>query len=624
MSSSFDRPRRRRVAGPWFTVVAAAALAAAACDGESTKLSAVYYDTYASGEPDEAFRLFNGLPDPADLAGWKVTDGEGLAVFPSGATLAPKQLVWVAKSAVSFASEFGYPPDWELQESDPAVPNLASSGTFTLANAGDELTLQDATGTAVDTVVFEDGVVPASGWTGAALDPYDNGGLGIEGQILYRKLDELTGLPVPDTDTAEDWAQSRTDPVDGRKVQFPGWDLEHFFFPKKAVEPAELIVGVAPDSIYASVVAEIERATTTLDVAIYTLTSAALTDALVERAQAGVAVRILLEGEPAGGIDDQELWAAEQIEAAGGEVWFLFNDSALGVHDRYDYHHAKYMIVDGGRLLVASENFGGSGMPDDDKSDGTVGNRGAYVITTSPGMIERATDIFARDLDPVNHRDVTRWSPTDPTYGPPPVGFVPDRTTGGSAYPVAFPAPLAMSGTFSFEMVQSPDTALRNKDAMLGLVARAGAGHTIEVEQLYEQVHWGPTASNVTDDPNPRLEAYIAAARRGAAVRILLDGHYDAPWEPRSNVATCSYVNGIAAAESLNLACRRASPAGSGIHNKMVLADLGTQAWIHVGSINGSENSCKNNRELAIQVQSPDAHAYLRTVFDADWAGGGA
>ena len=624
MSTSFDRPRRRRVAGPWLTVVAAAALSAAACNGESTKISAVYYDTYASGEPDESFRLFNGLPDPADISSWKVTDGEGTVTFPAGASLAPKQLVWVAKNAASFESEFGYPPDWEIQESDPAVPNVSVTGTFTLANGGDELTLQDSTGTPVDAVIFEGGVVPASGWTGAALNPYDNGGLGIEGQILYRKIDELTGLPVPDTDSAEDWAQSRTDTIDGRKVQFPGWDLEHFFFPKKAVEPAELIVGVAPDSSFAAVRAEIERATTTIDLAVYTLTSAALTDALVARAQAGVAIHVLLEGEPAGGIDDQELWAAQQIENAGGQVWFMFNDATLGVHDRYDYYHAKYMIVDGARLLVSSENLGGSGMPDDDKSDGTVGNRGAYVITTSPGMIERASDIFARDLDPAHHRDVTRWSVSDPTYGPPPLGFVPDRTTGGTTYPVAFPTPLSVSGTFSLEMVQSPDTSLRNKDAMLGLVARAGAGHTIEVEQLYEQVHWGPTASNVTDDPNPRLEAYIAAARRGAAVRILLDSFYDQPFDTRSNVVTCSYVNGIAAAEGLNLACKRGSPAGSGIHDKMVLVDLGTQQWIHVGSINGSENSCKNNRELAIQVQSPDAHAYLRNVFDADWAGGGA
>ena len=29
---------------------------------------------------------------------------------------------------------------------------------------------------------------------------------GKEGQILYRKLDQATGLPAPDTDTAADWA----------------------------------------------------------------------------------------------------------------------------------------------------------------------------------------------------------------------------------------------------------------------------------------------------------------------------------------------------------------------------------------------------------------------------------
>src|SRR5512143_1450914 len=158
------------------------------------------------------------------------------------------------------------------------------------------------------------------------------------------------------------------------------------------------------------------------------------------------------------------------------------------------------------------------------------------------------------------------------------------------------------------------------------MVARAGAGGTVFVEQLYDQKYWGPTTSNPTTDPNLRLEAYISAARRGAKVRILLDSFYDTPTDPRSNANTCSYVNGIASAESLDLQCLTGNPTGTGIHNKMVLVWDGTQGWTHTGSINGSENSTKNNREIAVQVRSTDGYNYLSQVFNYDWtvSGGGS
>ena len=35
-------------------------------------ISALYYDTYITGEPDEAFQVYNPFPAPVSLAGWKV------------------------------------------------------------------------------------------------------------------------------------------------------------------------------------------------------------------------------------------------------------------------------------------------------------------------------------------------------------------------------------------------------------------------------------------------------------------------------------------------------------------------------------------------------------------------
>jgi hypothetical protein len=91
-----------------------------------------------------------------------------------------------------------------------------------------------------------------------------------------------------------------------------------------------------------------------------------------------------------------------------------------------------------------------------------------------------------------------------------------------------------ISGSLPFEVVQSPENALRDTDALLGMVARAGRGSRVLVEQLYEHKYWGMTSSSPITDPNPRLEAYIAAARRGARWMFLM--HLpDDPTDPRQH-----------------------------------------------------------------------------------------
>ncbi|MGD1994604.1 MAG: lamin tail domain-containing protein, partial [Anaerolineae bacterium] len=61
---------------------------------------------------------------------------------------------------------------------------------------------------------------------------------------------------------------------------------------------------------------------------------------------------------------------------------------------------------------------------------------------------------------------------------------------------------------------------------------------------------------------------------------------------------------------------------GLGIHAKALAVAIGNERWVHVGSINGTENANKNNREVALQFRSPTAYSRLLTVFDYDWARG--
>ncbi len=595
------------------------ATSASSAASTSVLISAVYFDTYISNQPDEAFRLTNLSNSPVDLTNWKVTDGEGTATLRG--SLNTGSSIWIAKTAVSFTLSFGYPPDDEYGgDSDPAVPDLALTGNLQLADGGDQLMLKNSTGSIVDSVVWESGAITDTGWIG---EPVQHNYLGsTKGQVFYRKLDQITGRPVPDTDTFHDWAQAIDDDVNGRKVLRPGWDLDRYFQTAKFTQTAVVTYLIAPDNIFANVRQAISAAQTSIRYEGYTFDNADLGLAFAARAQAGVSVTVLLEGGPVGGIGNQDRWVCEQIEIAGGQCWFMVTDDQATppIHSRYAYQHAKFMIVDDQWLLTGSENLNYSSMPADDKSDGTSGNRGIWLWTTAPGPLAHLRDVFQHDFDPAHHRDLKRWTASDPRYGAPPPTFTVSFESGGTAYTVQFTQPIVLSGTFNFEMVQSPDNSLRNTDSLLGMIGRANAFDFVLVEQLYEHKYWGPTNSTPTTDPNPRLEAFIAAARRGATVYLLLDSLYNDPTDSRGgNTATCDYVNSIAATEHLQLVCLLGNPTGTGIHNKMVLVSSANDAWVHTGSINGSENSSKLNREVAVQVHSRAAFDDLSQVFWYDW-----
>ncbi|MEW5986590.1 MAG: lamin tail domain-containing protein [Chloroflexota bacterium] len=609
-------------------------------------IEAVLYDGYETNDADEAVQLRSLAEAVVDLSGWRLSDGSSEAIFPAGATLAAGEAIWLAWQADVFTRQFGFPPDWEVVETDPAVPNLLGVWPG-FANEGDEVLLLTAEtrrtrslprgSEVVDALVYEGGNVNEAGWFGPAVQPYVvSGVLSEEGQILYRRRDPLSGQPVPDTETESDWAQTTADVINGRKVLYPGWDLDAFFFSTRLTETAALTVAIAPDNAYATLAAEIESAQKSLQITSLTFESTAVAENLVNAVQRGVSVTLLLEGGPPGGLTDQEKYVCQQVEAAGGACWFMIQDSSQAIFDRYDYLHAKYILIDGRRVVIGSENLSPDSLPDDDKSDGTWGRRGVLVITNAPGVVGHVQRLWAADFDPDSHQDLFRWTEDHPTYGPPPASFVPISQTGGLTYTVRYTTANRFDGPFAFEVVQSPENSLRDQDGLLGLLAQAGPGDTILAEQLSERPHWGESDSNAATDPNPRLEALINAARRGARVRLLLDSYFGEggqavngrsliPSSPHpglqdtSNQATCTAVNETARLEHLDLACRLGNPTGLGLHNKMILVQVDGRGYVHVGSLNGTEQASKANRELALQVQSDEAYALLADLFEGDW-----
>ncbi len=592
-------------------------------------ISAVYYDTTYLGydELAEAVQVMNTGETAISLAGFYLSDNEAQVALPD-LWLDPGQKVWLARHEARFILEFGFAPAWTYGD-------LAPSLLF--GNAGDEALLLDASGAVVDAVVIENGcALEQSGWNDSAgVYPYRFASyVPTDGQILYRKLAEATGRPLPDTDTAADWAQDPNDGILGRKVLYPGWDLDQFFFPPTVTEDATTTLLVAPDNIYEGVAGLIAEAQSSIDIELYLFTHPALADELVAAMDRGVHVRMLLEGEvygAPGGTWDSARWVARQVyDHPNGEVYFWRDgkdDEGLALADRYNDVSQKFIVVDGVKAAILSENLSQTSMPQDDKSDGTAGNRGAAIITTAPDVVAHLQAVFAAELDPANHRDVDPFTPGrddvrhEPGYEGQPL-VRPEEDGNRTGYTPVRPEPLTLSGVTSFEVAQSPETSLRVTDALLGMVARADVGDLVLVQQQYENQNWGPGGDEFL---NPRLEAYIEAARRGATVRIMVANDDGNTYEDD----LIQFLNNLAATEGLDLVAGKGAPTagwlgeepeGGYIHNKMVLVcDGDTQGWVHVGSINGSENASKYNREMALQIGSDAAFNYYAGVFHADW-----
>lgn len=588
----------------------------------SVLIGAVHFSAYANG--DESFRLINVSTQTITLTNWVATDGEA-AINLSG-TLAPDQAIWLAKNAVTFTQQFGFKPDYEYDgDSDPAVPNL--TGGVPLLSDDDELVIREGGNGWQDAVVWGGGSITSTGWpmgwSGLNVLRYSGSGIGVTGQLIYRKLDEATGRIISDTDTALDWANDRTDPIAGRKAMYPGWALAQFWQTAKVTATATLTVAIAPDNAFRVISDLLGTAQHSIVMEMHTFDNLALAEVLTRTLARGVSVTILLEGGPVGGLDNQEKWVCQQLEAAGGQCWFMINNSSAQIFDRYDYLHAKLIIVDDQIVAIGSENLSPRSLTYDNFADGTRGHRGVYLITDAGGVVSRALEIWRADFDPAHYRDLFRWSESDLTYGKPSIGFVPNYTVEVAGYFIRYPTPLSVTAPLTFELLTAPESALRAGDSLLGLINQSGAGDTIDVEQLSEPPFWGSSTSNPIDDPNVRLEALIAAAGRGAQVQLLLDRYFDDSASLTSNTATISYLQALRAASPTlmsNLQVRLGDPALFGLHNKLFLFNVGGRKIVHAGSLNGTETSSKVNREVALHVQSAAAYDYLHTMFEYDWA----
>ncbi len=578
---------------------------ARAIDGSHVLITAVYYDTRISGEPDEAVQLHNPTGGDVDLSGWTICNDNGYcAALPAGAVIAAGDSLWIAREADDFTAEWTFAPAFEMVETDAAVPNTTGDAPV-FANSGEAVYLKDASGAIVDMVVYGTGApAPGDPWTGGPVPAVS------AGQLIHRAFDEalLDGSGtlhyVTDTDSAADWHQGddwRTTRAFRRGQPFlglPVWTVS-----------GNVTAYTTPDSTYPVLAGLIDGATSTIDMQVYYFQSYQLYERVAAALDRGVQVRLYLEGNPVGGMADQTKWIATELTKKGAEVMLI--TSSTGGYKRFNFTHSKFGIIDGQKVFIQSENPKYNGTP----VDPSYGNRGWGVVVEAPEVVAYFQDVFETDWNPASP-DTHLCQATGDNLCNPPAGFVPDQTIPTGTYPHPYDSH-TFTGTFTMMPVMAPDHALLESRAIRK--ALASATKEILVEHMYLYKYWGDTTCNETDCPNLYLQDLIDAARRGVRVRVTLGAAFVDPTNPRDNTYTVAMLNSIAASEGLDMEARLENLDVNGlekIHNKGFIID---GEKVLISSVNGSENSPVNNREAGILIESPAVAEFYRDVWHWNW-----
>lgn len=345
-------------------------------------------------------------------------------------------------------------------------------------------------------------------------------------------------------------------------------------FDPPTVRNVSTTVFVLPDSA-APFRRAIDDATDRVLLAGYTFSDPDITDALLAADRRGIDVSVLLEGGPVGGITEAQVEQVDRLEQAGIRVELMGTARA-----RYDFHHAKYAVVDD-RILVASENWKPGGT-------GGHGSRGWAVTLRDDQLATDLATVFQADTGWVDSQSWETARPTDPIEAPPDNATFPDRFG-----PETFDADRAT-------LFVAPENAEAEMRALLD-----GAEESIWVEQVSIQ------------RDGLLMNRTIAAARRGVAVRILVSGAWFVESENRAFVDS---LRRRARAENLPIAVRMVEPRSrfEYVHTKGVVVDGRS---VVVGSLNWNQHALTENREVAVRIDDPEAADYFERTFLADWRG---
>ena len=545
---------------------------------EPQLLISEFYPCGLSG--DEYVAIANPGTFTTNLNNWSFSDGEGKVTFVGTVWLAPGSCHYTSWNSSSFSAAYGRSPDSWIS-GDSWDGNISVTGSFRLADNGDSIVLLSPSGVISDYVVY--GVAGADGicWDGAPVPAIRQG----EVARRIRSIDCLM-----DTNCSVDWFPFREYRYGYTEVRPSTYDLG----------PGSIVSFTSPDCGLDVVLEAIHSARSVIRLCTYEFSSSTICEALARAIELGVDVRLLVDGAPAGGMDDDEVRCLSALTGRGAQVQILNGNLTEDRVQHVGPLHAKYAVFDLSSVIVLSENFVESGLP----TDRIFGNRGWGLWMRGSGPAGYLAALFDEDsrgarADVIDWRDDPRFDP----WGTLPVPLVGDHLEG-------IMEPVRNEATARASFFVSPDCSPESPF----IASMLESATSVLLEQFQADLAW---TSRWTGEEvlNPIVAGAAAVVEAGGEVRALLDSCW---FNVERNSQVMDYLNAISAAQQEGTVAKLMmdeSPIGV-LHNKGFIVNRNVTV---VSSNNLVMSSFARNRELAVAVESPEVAAFFCSAFELDW-----
>ena len=444
---------------------------------------------------------------------------------------------------------------------------------FYFPDSGTALQLIDPSGAEADTLVYGNGPVSLSGWSGIALvEPLSN----LDNLIYLRG----SGCgDAPDTNTVADW-HHRWSRLGGST----------FCYGDIVTGTGTVTPLIAPENGLVDLLAWINGATSSLSVHLYQLQEAHLVQALIDANNRGVDVRVVLDYGDSWWNQydmDAQKGMATHLKQAGVAVYW-FGDTG---ENPYAYIHSKVAVRDNSSVWMGSGNWKSSSQP----APGESGNRDWGVLIEDPAFAQTVKQHLAFD------EDASRPHVTPVLLSDAPAGWS-FPATG----PVVGNVAQGIVGDYEAALLVCPDNCIASLVDMLN-----GAEQEILLSLQYLDLDWSYGWGE-----NPIVQALEDAAQRGVRIRLALNGAY---LDEDIQEAVDRFNEDWNFTQGYDTAAIVMSSDANGVtklHNKGAIID-GEQVLI--SSINWGASALVRNREMGVLITSEEIAAVYMDAWQADW-----
>lgn len=518
------------------------------------------------------FEITNVGDESINLEGWNITKISASGEFHStikSLEIQPQSSVVISENPYNLLLDGG-------------IVALDANQVLTaapwLVNSGGSLILAEPNGTAVDSIVYGNGIAGIEGWNGPAISVPGDGSPGL---ILMRGL----GCgEYPDSDTGSDWEQ-RWIRI-GASTFCDGGDF-------LTEQDSSAIASIGPESAYDDLRHWIDTAQNELHLHVYQFMSSELTGAVIEAIERGVDVTLLLEDgilDGASTVENQR-GHAQAVHDAGGLVLWMEDPSQIS--SPYRYIHSKVAVKDSESVWISSGNWKETSVPADQ-----TGNREWSLIVNSNEL----ANLVQSRMDWDENQNSLHITPHQSRHSPSSDWVMPSAQNTTS-----LDIPEYIPGPFEGQLITCPDDCV---DSVVQMISSAESSIDLSVQYLDLDWYWG-------FGDNPLIEALHEAATRGVEIRLILNGFY-AEWDEEIRDTIHLFNTEWNGTQGLDTTARLMSTSENitKLHNKGAIID---DSSVLVGSMNWGSSAALRNREMGILIHDQEIASEFLSSFNSDW-----